>query len=208
MNESTVVPTLELPQVLTDETLSNSYLGNVIELAIVTSDHRKTMEGLVRLGIGPWMVYTFSPENVTDQTYRGQAAQFTIKVCFAKFGNIIWELMEPVSGPTIFQEFLDQHGNGLQHVAFDCNDAPWEERIAELERRGFRCVQSGKWMGRNAFAFFETADATGTVFETYHFPPDWTYPDPEEWYPAPPPDLVGSESTAPITPNDPTRQSS
>ncbi len=177
-----------LPEVVDDETLSNTYLGNVVELAIVTSDYRKTMEGLVRLGIGPWMVYTFSPENVTDQTYRGRPAEFSIKVCFAKSGSMIWELMQPLSGPTIFQEYLDKHGDGLQHVAYDCGDRPWEERIAELGSRGFKLIQSGKWMGRNAFAFFETNDATGTIFETYYFPPDWEYPEPEEWYPAPPPD--------------------
>ncbi len=183
-------PDGRLPSVVDDETLSNTYLGNVVELAIVTSDYQKTMEGLVRLGIGPWMVYTFSPENVTDQTYRGNPAEFSIKVCFAKSGNMIWELMQPLSGPTIFQDYLDKHGDGLQHVAYDCGDRPWEERIAELESRGFKLIQSGKWMGRNAFAFFETDDATGAIFETYYFPPDWEYPEPEEWYPAPPPDLA------------------
>lgn len=182
----------ELPQVVTDDRMTNAFLGNVVELAIVTGDHRKTMEGMVRLGIGPWRVYTFSPATVTEQTYRGEPAAFTVKVCFATCGNIIWELMEPLSGPTIFQEFLERHGDGLQHVAYDCNDAPWEERIEELERRGFACIQSGKWMGRNPFAFFETSEATGAVFETYSFPPDWTYPEPEEWYPAPPPDGASS----------------
>ncbi|MES0884395.1 VOC family protein [Roseibium sp. SCP14] len=177
----------KLPTVLSDETLSNTYLGNVVELAIVTGDHRKTMEGLVRLGIGPWAVYTFSPENVTDQTYQGEPAEFAIKVCFAKSGNMIWELMEPLWGPSIFKDFLDEFGEGLHHVAYDCEDRPWEERIAELERRGFKMVQSGKWNGKNAFAFFETTEATSTIFETYHFPDDWEYPEPDEWFPAPPP---------------------
>ncbi len=178
------------PTVTSDQTLSNTYLGNVVELAIVTDDHKKTMEGLCRLGIGPWAVYTFSPENVTDQTYRGESCEFALKVCFAKSGNMVWELMEPLWGPSIFKDFLELNGTALHHVAYDCNSAPWEERLAELEARGFRVVQSGKWMGRNAFAFFETDNATGTTFETYHFPEDWEYPEPESWYPAPPPGEV------------------
>lgn len=177
-----------LPEVLSDETLSNTCLGNVVELAIVTRDCRKTMEGLVRLGIGPWAVYTFSPENVTDQTYQGAPAEFAIKVAFAKSGNMIWELMEPLWGPSIFQDFLEEHGDGLHHVAYDCKDRPWDERIAELEGRGFKMVQGGKWKGQNAFAFFGTTEATGTIFETYQFPEDWEYPEPDEWFPAPPPD--------------------
>lgn len=160
----------KLPTVLSEDTLSNTMLGNVVELCIVTDDHVKTMQGLIQLGIGPWAVYTFSPKTVTDQTFNGKPCEFALKVCFAKSGNMIWELMQPLWGPSIFQDFLDRNGTGFHHVAYDCNDIPWDERIDSLEARGFRMVQSGKWMGRNAFAFFDTEDATGTTFETYHFP--------------------------------------
>lgn len=47
------------PQVLSETRMANSFLGNLIEICIVTSDHRRAMEGLVRLGIGPWRVYIF-----------------------------------------------------------------------------------------------------------------------------------------------------
>ena len=159
------------------------FLGSVVEIAIVTRDHKRTMEGLWRLGIGPWQIHTFSPENVANQTYRGQPSPFVLKVCFAQVGGMIWELMEPVSGATIFADFLEQHGEGIHHLAFDCNNILFEERLAEFERRGFPLVQSGSWMGRNHFAFFETEHATTTCFETYAFPNDWQYPEPEAWYP-------------------------
>ncbi|MEM8806136.1 MAG: VOC family protein [Cyanobacteria bacterium P01_G01_bin.38] len=178
---------LQSIQVINEATLSNQFLGDVIEICIVTRDYRRTMEGLVRLGIGPWRVYTFSPETVTEQTYLGEPAEFSIKVCFAQAKNVIWELMQPLSGPTIFQDFLDKHDEGIHHIAFDCGDKPWEERLQEFESRGFRLVQSGKWVDKNAFAFFATEDATTTIFETYFFPVDFEYPDPEEWFPAPPP---------------------
>lgn len=42
--------------------VADGFLGNAVEIAVVTRDHRRTMEGLARLGIGPWRVYTFSPE--------------------------------------------------------------------------------------------------------------------------------------------------
>ena len=162
---------------------ADPFLGNVVEIAIVTPDHKRTMEGLWRLGIGPWQIHTFSPENTTNQTYRGQPSAFVLKVCFAQVGNMIWELMEPISGATIFADFLEQHGEGIHHLAFDCNNIPFEERLAEFERRGFPLVQSGSWMGRNHFAFFETEQATTTCFETYAFPDDWQYPEPDAWYP-------------------------
>lgn len=168
--------------------LSNQFLGDAIEICIVTRDYQKTMAGLVRLGIGPWRVYTFDETTVSEQTYRGEPAQYAIKVCFAQSKNIIWEIMQPLSGPSIFQEFLESHGEGIHHIAFNCCKMPWEERIQEFETRGFRVTQSGKWMGQNAFAFFDTEVATTTVFETYVFPPGFEYPEPEAWFPASPAD--------------------
>ena len=157
---------------------SDPFLGQLIEVAIVTRDHRRTMEGLWRMGIGPWQVHTFTPENTTGQTYRGRPSAFTLRVCFAQANGLIWELIEPVAGPTIFAEFLERHGEGIHHVAFDCNGLPFEEREAE-----FALVQSGRWMDRNQFAFFETEGATTTCLETYAFPDDWQYPEPDAWYP-------------------------
>lgn len=162
---------------------SDSFLGQVIEIAIVTRNHKRTIEGLWQIGIGPWQIHTFSPENTANQTYRGQPSSFTMRVCFAEVGNVIWEIIEPVSGPTIFAEFLEAHGEGIHHVAYDCNGIPLEARIAEFERRGFALVQSGSWMGQNHFAFFQTEEATTTCLETYVFPDDWQYPEPDEWFP-------------------------
>lgn len=163
------------------------FLGNVIEIAIVTRDCHRTMAGLWHLGIGPWQVHTFTPENTANQTYRGRPSPFTMRVCFAQVGGLIWELIEPVSGPTIFAEFLDRHGEGIHHVAYDCHGIPLAARQAEFTRRGFQLVQSGSWLGTNHFAFFETESATTTCLETYVFPADWAYPPPDEWYPFQPP---------------------
>jgi len=163
--------------------LSNNFLGDVIEICTVTRDYRRVMQGMVELGIGPWRVYTFSPDTVSEQTYMGKPAEYSIKVYFAEVGNVIWEIMQPLEGPTIFEDHIQEHGEGIHHVAFNCKDLQWEKRIDEFAARGFRLVQSGIWIGQNAFAFFETEKATGSIFETDFFPPSFEYPEPEEWYP-------------------------
>lgn len=33
--------------------MADPFLGKVIEIAVVTRDHKRTMKGLCRLGIGP-----------------------------------------------------------------------------------------------------------------------------------------------------------
>ncbi|MFJ6651095.1 VOC family protein [Streptomyces sp. NPDC091290] len=178
---------IDWPTVISATELSNSFLGNVIEICFVTRDHRRTMEGLVRLGIGPWRIYTFDSRTVTERTYQGAEADYAIKVCFADVGDLAVEIMQPLYGPSIFQQYLDEHGEGIQHVAFDIEGRPWTERIAEFHNRGFPMSQSGRFAGQNGFAFFATEQATGTTFETYDIPDGFVWPEPEEWFPAPPP---------------------
>ncbi|EKG19295.1 hypothetical protein MPH_03158 [Macrophomina phaseolina MS6] len=164
-----------------------TFLGNPMEICLVTRDYKRTISGLHALGVGPWRCYTFSPANTTNQTYRGQSSAFTLRVCFAELSpTMVYEVIQPVSGPNIFQEYLDAHGEGVHHIAYDMNGIPFEERVKKFEERGFVMSQGGSWMGKNHFAFFETEERTGTCFETYEFPADWDYPEPEEWFPQAP----------------------
>jgi methylmalonyl-CoA/ethylmalonyl-CoA epimerase len=176
------------PTVVSATELSNSFLGELIEICIVTADHQRTMEGLVRLGIGPWRVYTFDSQTVNQRTYHGETADWAIKVCFADVGELAVEIMQPLYGPSIFQEHLDQHGEGIHHIAFDVARRPWQERLAAFAQRGFAVSQSGRFVDQNAFAFFATEAATSTTFETYDIPADFVWPEPEAWFPGPPPD--------------------
>lgn len=178
-----------LPIVLNESALSNAFLGRVVEVCLVTEDYRRTMAGLVRLGIGPFRVYTFDNRSLAAPTYRGQDSPFSLKVAFAHNAGMSWEVMQPLSGRTIMREFLDAHGEGIHHLAFDGDGASWDQRVEEFTARGFPRTQSGRWLDQNAFAFFDTEAATTTCFETYHFPEDFVFPEPEQWYPGPPPQL-------------------
>ncbi|OCK75983.1 hypothetical protein K432DRAFT_307373, partial [Lepidopterella palustris CBS 459.81] len=159
------------------------------QICIVTSDYKKTIAGHWQTGIGPWRCYSFTPSNTTSQTYRGQSSPFTLRVSFAELSpTMVYKVIQPVSGTSIFQEWLDKHNDtpGIHHIAYDMNGIPFEDRIKEFEKRAFTMSQGGSWMSKNHFAFFETEDVTGTCFETYESPNDWDYPEPEEWFSHPP----------------------
>jgi len=42
-----------------------------------------------------------------------------MRVAFAKIGDVEWELIQPLDDKSIYAEFLEKHGEGLHHVAFD-----------------------------------------------------------------------------------------
>lgn len=170
-----------------ENTLSNSFVGDTIQVCAVTRDMRRTLEGYVKLGLGPWRLYTFSPETCTELFYRGRSERFSMRLALATSGNMLWEIIQPLEGPSIYKEFLEAHGEGIHHIATNCSNLPWEEREKEFARRGAKKIQSGIWQGKVPWAYFETEGLTTTTFETFLIPSDWPFPEPEEWYPAKPP---------------------
>jgi hypothetical protein len=173
---------------VTGETsLSNSFLGDTVQICVVTRDLYRTLAGFVKLGIGPWRVYTFGPGTVTEQTYRGKAQSYSMRIAVGYTGATFWEIIEPLEGDSIYKEFLAAHGEGIQHVAQGCGTMSLAEQIATFEARGCKVIQSGFWNNQVRYAYMGTDDLLSTTIELFGFPENFTFPEPEEWYPAPPP---------------------
>jgi len=167
--------------------LSNTFLGDLIQVCTVTRDHRRAIDGMVKLGFGPWTIRTFDGSNLTDRTYRGKPGEFSMKICLADSRNMNWEVIEPLEGPSIYTEFLERHGEGVQHLAFNCGGMAYAERLRYFADRGYQNIQSGLYMGRVRFHYFATENDARTVIEVFDVPPDFVFPVPEAWVPGPPP---------------------
>ena len=166
-------------------TLSNSFLGDTIQVCVVTRDLKRTCDGFVQMGIGPWRVYTFGPETVRDQTYRGKPAQYSMRLALATSGTMMWEVIEPLEGPSIYKDFLAKGAEGVQHVGQNCQGVPFDQQVAKFEQRGLRNIQAGQWHGVR-YAYFGTEELIGTTVEIFDFPADFAWPEAEEWIPAKP----------------------
>ena len=106
---------------VTGETsLSNSFLGDTVQICVVTKDIYRTLDGFAKLGIGPWRIYTFGPGTVTEQTYRGKKQTYSMRLAVGYTGSTFWEVIEPLEGESIYKDFLAAHGEGIQHVAQGC----------------------------------------------------------------------------------------
>ncbi|PON28796.1 hypothetical protein TGAM01_v201904 [Trichoderma gamsii] len=161
-------------------TTVSSFLGKVVEICIVTADCEKVISNLERLGIGPFEKYAFDGQTVTNRQFRGKPSDFELVVAFATHEDMVWEIMQPTSGPSIMREFLDTRGEGIHHVAFECHHVPQQQRRKEFESRGYDLVQTGIWHGKKGtceFMFFDTDGAIGTCFESYTFSDDWEAPE-------------------------------
>ncbi len=161
-------------------------LGDIRQICIVVKDLKATMEQYwTKLGIGPFRIYSLDTNELAGVTYRGQPANYRLQVAFATIGPLELELIEPQGGDSSYQEFLDRHGEGVQHVGIYVQDQQdHQAAFAEMVRRGFKHLQGGPIPGKNRvgrFDYFETNQELGTIYELLDFPEQRA--DPEETYP-------------------------
>jgi methylmalonyl-CoA/ethylmalonyl-CoA epimerase len=89
----------------------------------------------------PAMEVTHPP--LSERRYRGQPGQFDQKLGWHRHGTVTWEWIEPLQGPTVYLDFLEAHGEGFHHLAFDVPDI--DAAAATWERVGVPVAQSGAW---------------------------------------------------------------
>jgi hypothetical protein len=159
-------------------------LKQVLQVSVVVKDLQESMERYWDLfGIGPWEVFTFQPADLTNPTIRGNAEPYTMKLALAQIGNVAFELIQPLTGPSIYQEFLDQKGEGFHHVAV----APaydYDSAVDAFGKRGIKILMSGTWAG-TTYAYMDTEKALGAILEIYQMrPPGSIRPAPEAMVPS------------------------
>jgi len=151
----------------------------VIQVCVVVKDLQKSMERYWDLGIGPWAIYTFQPPELTHTTLHGKPAQYSMKLAIAMIGNMMWELIQPLEGPSTYKEFLEQKGEGLHHIQLAVDN--YDQTIATLGKKGIGVLMKGDWKGMS-YAYFNTEKELGTILEISK-PLDWVPPQPEATYP-------------------------
>jgi methylmalonyl-CoA/ethylmalonyl-CoA epimerase len=108
-------------------------------------------------------------ENIRAQdtagTYRGQPGDFVFHLYMAHSGESLLELIQPVSGQSIFQEFLDDHPRGgVEHVAYMVPEAEFDQAVMQLTEKGYPVVQSLR-LPVATVAFFDTSAEIGIATE-------------------------------------------
>ena len=94
------------------------------------------------LGIGFGKIYDWEYPLVSSRTYHGKPAWSREMICHAMVGSVQLELMQPVDGPSLYRDFLEEHGEGIHHLQFLVSDFDEANRIL-TEEYGFTDLQGG-----------------------------------------------------------------
>ena len=150
----------------------SSAVRTPVQIAWVTTDLDATESTLTRLlGAKKWVrmpAVHFGPDTCT---YRGRPADFRADISLSYAGDMQLELIAPVSGESIYTEFLRDSGPGLHHIAIEAADA--EELANAVEQAvadGATVVQRGVMPGGIEFAYLSSAAAGVPYLEITHIP--------------------------------------
>src|SRR3990167_3840268 len=105
----------------------------------------------------------YSTKN-TEGTYLGKPGNWVCNLHIAYAGDTQIELIQPVSGASMYQESLDRHGDAVQHVAYWLDDADYDAAAAHLESSGYPQIQSFR-LPILRVGYYDTRRVIGVVTE-------------------------------------------
>lgn len=110
-----------------------------------------------------------------NMTYYGQLAEGEWLTTQAYNGGTFIELIQPVSGQSMFHDYLARHpAGGTQHLAFRLPVQDFEQATGELRRQGYAVISEVDHPIAR-MAFFDTYEVLGVATEIMGITPDgWT----------------------------------
>ena len=135
--------------------------SDVHQIGLVVKNVKETIKNYTKnYGISPWNVWEFNADIVEDMEVRGKRLDYSMRVATCKSGNVDWEIIEPLDDKSIYSEFYDKHGEGLQHINYIVED--YDRAMKYLIDKGVEVIQYGNLVGKHIYAYF------GTEYDAKH----------------------------------------
>jgi hypothetical protein len=114
-----------------------------------------------------------APE-LNDKQYYGKPANYELIQGWQKHGNIDYEWCIPVKPPTVYEDHINKHGEGIHHLAFQVDDI--DKVLNDYLSKGFFVSMSGSWgemdkPGSGVYAYIDRKSSGGLSLEllwNYH----------------------------------------
>jgi methylmalonyl-CoA/ethylmalonyl-CoA epimerase len=141
---------------MTDNATSPLLHADYKQVAVVVYDLDEAVRRWAdQLRIGPWTAYQYGPERLKEMRYFEQDVEFSFRHALAWQGELQFELVQPLAGPSLFADHLEQHGEGLHHIGKVVDDH--RAAVAEALAQGYTPLMSARGHGAEgdgAFAYF------------------------------------------------------
>ena len=148
-------------------------LGPINHVAMAVKDWEKTARGFASLmGLKTWRKMEIPSAIMEKAEYYGKPAEFVWISAFAKLGDTLIELCQPVSGQTVFADFVNEFGDGMQHVGDLSHPEPLE-LVRRYTSQGVKVANYCKIAGIAELFFLDTREQLGGMFLEVVAPPTY-----------------------------------
>ena len=125
----------------------------VDQLGIVVPELEGTMDAyFANFGV---RFQVFEVDETISQ-FSGSTRRFRVRFGLGQLTSLSIELIQPVSGRTIHQEFLKQKGPGVHHLGFYTLNLNAARR--KLDNRRYKVLMTGRIDGVAEFAYYDAHD--------------------------------------------------
>jgi methylmalonyl-CoA/ethylmalonyl-CoA epimerase len=115
-------------------------------------------------------VHVTDGNSETQATYFGSPTEAKARIYHWYFGNVGFEILQPLGPESVWQDWLDEHGPSVHHIAFRVTGSDGVAR--EFVQRGYPVTQQGFFTGRlpngghaGMYTYLGTEKDLGTTIE-------------------------------------------
>jgi methylmalonyl-CoA/ethylmalonyl-CoA epimerase len=137
--------------------------GRVTQIGVVVKDIENACRAYAEF-LGMDMPQWFLTDTIdkAHTVFKGEASEARAKLAFFELENITIELIEPVGGPSTWQEFLENNGEGIHHIAFEIKEM--DKKIEILTKGGLSLLQKGDYEG-GRYCYMDAVSKLGMIIE-------------------------------------------
>ena len=122
-------------------------------VGIVVSDLDAAMKGYIDdLG---YRFFQFDV-NEANASLSDSSSTFSLRFGIGQLGLSFVELIQPISGTTLYSKHLDENGPGLHHLGYSALDLGAARK--QFTSSGYNCLQTGKINGLVEFSYYQAPD--------------------------------------------------
>jgi catechol 2,3-dioxygenase-like lactoylglutathione lyase family enzyme len=133
---------------------------------MVVRDIEKTRDFWAKLlGVEKTPIIETEGWELTHMTFRGAPSKGKAKLTFFNLENIVLELIQPVGGPSTWQDFLKKHGEGIHHIAFNVENL--DGTLEKFRKMGIGVEQKGDFEG-GSYVYINSKSKLGAIIELLH----------------------------------------
>jgi len=146
--------------------MSEQALGTtaLAQVAVVVRDIAKAAKTYAEIfGVPVPEVVITDPVEKAHTLYHGKPSPARAKLAFIPMGGAVTlELIEPLGKPSTWQQFLDEHGEGVHHIAFRIQGM--DRVLSFLNAKGCPTAQTGDFPG-GRYAYVDSIPRLGVILE-------------------------------------------